>query len=339
MKLWIVLGLVFLTAGYAQAEVASLEQALTAVQQEQAREQTLVTSPEHVSRLYYHGAKTAKAVLVIHGLSESPKYMESVSRHFYDKGYNVYSILLSGHQHKNEKDFDTVTYDKWVRDAENGFAVAQQLGDQVELVGYSLGGTLSAYLTLKYPGQVRAMYLIAPAFALSLRVFVGASALGWTTMDSTQICQNPDSFLCKLYFQLDPALQPIAAEGLVVSPAAGAQVEALLRFIANQFGPELTSEDLEDPTWKVRMYETFSKLNVPIAMVNSMDDDTVDHQFNQDFIDDYKYEKTSLMLTTQQNISHTFLGKGPLDAFVHTKPGYNIYFNDVLATFDHLNVP
>ncbi len=58
--------------GEAQIEIA----------QKRISEEESVKGPEHYSRIYDHGFRTQKSLLIMHGLHESPRYMEGFAQFF-----------------------------------------------------------------------------------------------------------------------------------------------------------------------------------------------------------------------------------------------------------------
>jgi pimeloyl-ACP methyl ester carboxylesterase len=89
-----------------------------------------------------HGAATADAVLLVHGLTDSPYYVAKLADAFYDRGFNVVSVLLPGHGTQPECLLH-VTAKQWEDETLFGLSVARRLGGRVSLAGFSTGGALS----------------------------------------------------------------------------------------------------------------------------------------------------------------------------------------------------
>ena len=83
--------------------------------------------------------------------------MFGFSKAFYDKGYNVLSLRLPGHQTIDRDDLNKVKASEWIDSSVQALAQTMMLGNQVEVLGYSLFGQLAANLALKYPDQVKAL--------------------------------------------------------------------------------------------------------------------------------------------------------------------------------------
>ncbi|MFT5166793.1 MAG: hypothetical protein ACI8P3_002025, partial [Saprospiraceae bacterium] len=48
-------------------------------------------------RIYHHGKITTDVIILTHGLSDSPHYMEAVAKRFFNIGVNVVMPLLPAH--------------------------------------------------------------------------------------------------------------------------------------------------------------------------------------------------------------------------------------------------
>jgi esterase/lipase len=111
-----------------------------------------------------------KVALVLHGFSSSPPAMNGLVKMLVRDGYNVIVPRLAKHFDKNLHDLDRVKYTEWLDDAEETFKIARQFGNRVTLVGYSLGGLLSARLALAHKNEIDRMVLFAPAWRVSSEV-------------------------------------------------------------------------------------------------------------------------------------------------------------------------
>jgi esterase/lipase len=89
-----------------------------------------------------HGGPTAGAVLLVHGLTDSPYYVAAIGDALYAKGYNVVAVLLPGHGTAPECLLH-VTRQQWQTEVRFGLSVARRLGGKVSMVGFSTGGALA----------------------------------------------------------------------------------------------------------------------------------------------------------------------------------------------------
>jgi esterase/lipase len=111
-----------------------------------------------------HEGRYEKGILLIHGLSDSPYFLQPLARSLRERGFLVRSILLPGHG-TVPGDLLSVRYQEWIRATEYG---ADQLKQQVEklyLGGFSTGGALCIHEALKNR-NVQGLILFAPAVGI-----------------------------------------------------------------------------------------------------------------------------------------------------------------------------
>ncbi len=89
-----------------------------------------------------HGAPTDDAVLLIHGLSDSPYYVAALGAELHARGANVVSILLPGHGTAPECLLH-VRASQWREETRFGLSLARRLGRRVSILGFSTGGALA----------------------------------------------------------------------------------------------------------------------------------------------------------------------------------------------------
>lgn len=297
-----------------------------------------VNDPKHATHFYSHENKTEKTILIMHGLHESPDFMKGFSDYFFQKGYTVISLRLPGHQSKNPDDINHVKANEWIRAAEGAFAKAHQLSDHVEILGYSTGGTLGIYLSLKYPNQVKRLHLISPAIALSDRVFLSSVTMGWTNIDLSKICkkEKESKWLCKAVLFTDEQLKLMLNEKIVSSPSAGLQVQMLINIILEQFSPSRsrTTSDSEPSDYYSNLREMFHQLQVPMVMVNSDYDNVVQPRFNHSLMRDYKGNHKEILFNKNLKISHIMINKSKIDAFKSSEGVYNPQFDKMIELIE-----
>lgn len=96
-------------------------------------------------RIFSHGEKTKDVIVLTHGLTDSPYYMQAIGERFYQAGFNVVLPLLPGHGLKDpDKAMEDRSLDEdWRMELDQAAEVALLLGDRVSLGGFSTGGALS----------------------------------------------------------------------------------------------------------------------------------------------------------------------------------------------------
>jgi pimeloyl-ACP methyl ester carboxylesterase len=115
-------------------------------------------------------ARAPKATVVLfHGLSDSPYFVESIARHLHREGYNVIAPLTPGHG-KLEADADMQDPDlqqRWYSHLNQVMALAKLTHEKVFVGGFSTGGAFATYYTLKHPDEIEALLLFSGALQLS----------------------------------------------------------------------------------------------------------------------------------------------------------------------------
>lgn len=121
------------------------------------------------SILLSHGVKTRRAFLLLHGLTASPRQFESFGRILYERGSNVYIPRLPRHglTDRLTTALAHLTADELLEFSNDATDATEPLGDEVVVVGFSVGGLLSAVI-----GQYRAV-----ARSVSIAPFLGVAWL------------------------------------------------------------------------------------------------------------------------------------------------------------------
>lgn len=103
-----------------------------------------------------HNKYTDHVIILTHGLSDSPYYMEAIGWRFFNAGANVIFPLLYGHGLKfpDKAMQEWALIPKWKDDMDETIAVAKMMGKNLSLGGLSTGGTLSLNALLRYDSQI-----------------------------------------------------------------------------------------------------------------------------------------------------------------------------------------
>ena len=115
-----------------------------------------------------------RGVLLTHGLTGSPYSMRHLAEFFRDNGFRVMAVLLPGHG-TQPGDLLEVTWQEWAKAVAYGaYKLAEEV-DEVYLAGYSIGGALSVYQSLR-DDRVRGLFLFSPAIKITPSGAVGQPA-------------------------------------------------------------------------------------------------------------------------------------------------------------------
>ena len=121
-----------------------------------------------------------KGALLIHGLTDTPFIMSDVGERFKEKCYWVRSILLPGHG-TIPGDLLDVDYEEWVKAIDAGVDSFQGQVEDIYLVGFSTGSSLSLHYVLrkKNPKSIKGLVFLAPGIKEKSRFgFVAAFIAG-----------------------------------------------------------------------------------------------------------------------------------------------------------------
>jgi carboxylesterase len=115
--------------------------------------------------LLSHGHRTARAVVLFHGFTDSPKQFADLAESLYRAGDNVLVPRLPHHAERGRtvSELARLTATELCRVADESVDIASGLGDSVIVAGLSVGGTMAAW-TAEHRPEVKRAVVIAPAF-------------------------------------------------------------------------------------------------------------------------------------------------------------------------------
>ncbi|MGC9991133.1 MAG: alpha/beta fold hydrolase [Candidatus Cybelea sp.] len=120
------------------------------------------------TRAYVHGERTARSVVLLHGLSASPAQFERVAADLYERGHNVIVPRLPRHGHADRLSpaLERLRAEDLYKAVVEYVTIARELGDRVTVAGFSLGGLLAAWIGQHF--EVERCVPIAPFFGVAL---------------------------------------------------------------------------------------------------------------------------------------------------------------------------
>jgi carboxylesterase len=133
----------------------------------QDQERQLGLRPEGFSRVFSHGVKTDRVVVLLHGLTNAPAQFEPLGRWFHENGANV---VIPRSRHAGYVDRmnplqGLQSAQDLLEQAGLGLDLAAGLGDRVSLVALS-GSALAAAWMAQHREGLDEVILIAPFFSL-----------------------------------------------------------------------------------------------------------------------------------------------------------------------------
>lgn len=137
-----------------------------------------------------HGRRTPRVTVLLHGLTASPRTWREFARVRHARGENVLIARLPRHGHTDRMSdaLEGLTRDELVAQAGRILDAAQALGEEIVLVGHSLGGALALHLAHRDNRVYRAI-AIAP--------FLGIKQLphDWNAFVRRLLERMPNRFL------------------------------------------------------------------------------------------------------------------------------------------------
>ena len=110
---------------------------------------------------FFKQGKKKVGVLLIHGLTATPRELLELGNYLHLKGYTVYAPLLTGHGTSPANLF-AVKHQTWLRDVDKAIKVLRDNCDEIYLLGNSFGGNLALLVGQKHRKVKGIITLAAP---------------------------------------------------------------------------------------------------------------------------------------------------------------------------------
>ncbi len=99
--------------------------------------------------IFRHGTGNKNAVVLVHGLTDSPHFMRDIGEYFCaEMGFDIYIPLLRAHGLKDPEGMKDAAFIEWKKDVSFAIEEAKKSGGKVSIGGLSTGGTLSVDMAL-----------------------------------------------------------------------------------------------------------------------------------------------------------------------------------------------
>jgi esterase/lipase len=119
--------------------------------------------------IFQHGDHPRNAIVLVHGLTDSPYFMRDIGEYFCtEMGFDVYIPLLQAHGLKDPQDMKDASAEAWQQDVNFAVEAAMKSGGKVSIGGFSTGGTLAVNLAISQPQLINGgVFLFAAALGLA----------------------------------------------------------------------------------------------------------------------------------------------------------------------------
>ncbi|TME66568.1 MAG: alpha/beta fold hydrolase [Chloroflexi bacterium] len=119
------------------------------------------------TRLYTHGRRTERALVLLHGFTNCPQQFDAVGRRFFERGWNVLIPRYPRHGYSDRLNTSIAELraDHLAALANRGAEAGAGLGERLTVAGLSLGAILTGLVAQERDGIERAV-LIAPMLGL-----------------------------------------------------------------------------------------------------------------------------------------------------------------------------
>lgn len=127
-----------------------------------------IAAPGGSSILLVHAARTPRAVVLLHGFTDSPRQFAALADSLFAQGDNVFVPRLPHHAQRGKDvgELARLTATELCRATDEAIDIAAGLGDSVVVLGLSVGGTLAVW-SAEHRSEVRRAVVIAPPFEVA----------------------------------------------------------------------------------------------------------------------------------------------------------------------------
>jgi carboxylesterase len=137
-------------------------------------------NPDNHTFLMTHGAKTAKAIVLVHGYASGPAPFKEIAAQFFDRGYNVLAMTMPYHglADRMNTEHEKLRAEDLIRYADSVVDIARGFGDHVTMVGISCGGLVTGWAAQQRQ-DIDLAVLISPGFGFKTVPRFWTPLVGW----------------------------------------------------------------------------------------------------------------------------------------------------------------
>lgn len=146
----------------------TFEAARSEIQARQAQEDDTI-HPLSRTRLWSHARAAPRAILYLQGYTDSVQQFAPLGDMLFERGCNVYAPRLPYHGYRDRMSHEhsELTVPEMLEWASAAVDTARGLGDELVVIGLSLGGVLATWVA-QHRADVARVLIVAPAYGTSL---------------------------------------------------------------------------------------------------------------------------------------------------------------------------
>lgn len=247
--------------------------------------------------------KAKHGALLIHGLLDCPFSLRDIGQKLQSNGVLCRSILLPGHGTK-PSDLLYASYHEWIQAVRYGIESMREEVDQLYLIGYSTGATLSVYQALQ-DAEIAGVVLLSPAIRIKAPVDI---AVAWHKLSRYLRQEN------KLWLYREPENDYAKYQSITFN--AVSQVAQLTQVIR-----ELNSQHA---------------LTCPVYMAISREDETISSHQAIDFFARLPNQDSRMLLYT--SIEHAYPDSRIVTRMSQHPKNHIKHYSHVSIPFSPLNI-
>ena len=132
--------------------------------------------PGNHPKILHHNKKMKDVVVLVHGITDSPHYVEAIGKEFHGLGFNVVLPLLPAHGRKDPwAAMRALKHTDWLEDVDKAISIAKKLGERVSMGGFSTGGALTMHKLTRNPKDVTGgVYLFSAALKIRFHTLLSS---------------------------------------------------------------------------------------------------------------------------------------------------------------------
>lgn len=146
-----------------------------------AAEDDKIIHPASHSRLWTRDKKTPRAVVCLHGYTDSTQQFAALGELLFQRGYNVFAPRMPQHGYRDRlsRAHGALTIAELKTWASDAVDIASGLGDKISVIGLSLGGVMTTWLAETRADVFQAI-MVAPAYGVKVIPPRATRAAAWT---------------------------------------------------------------------------------------------------------------------------------------------------------------